>query len=146
MSGSLLKRSALWRFIGNLRVIPNGCWEWTAAVNGSGYGSFDRQMAHRWVYAHFYGSIAGGLDVDHLCRNRLCCNPAHLEAVTRSRNVNRAVTDICRNGHTRTVTNTRIWMTGRGKTGRYCLDCRAMHGRRDRRSKPITEAELHHGA
>lgn len=46
-------------------------------------------LAHRVAYELWFGPIPAGLDIDHLCRNRRCCNPAHLDAVTRSVNLRR---------------------------------------------------------
>jgi HNH endonuclease len=60
---------------------------------GNGYGMITvggvRWAAHRYSYTQLVGPIPEGLDLDHLCRNRPCCNPAHLEPVTRSENLKR---------------------------------------------------------
>lgn len=70
-----------------------GCWNFTGSVSKDGYGrrSFDGKMttAHRSVYEQLRGPIPDGLDLDHLCRNRRCVNPDHLEPVTRRVNVMR---------------------------------------------------------
>jgi hypothetical protein len=62
------------------------CWEWTAGRNGHGYGAAyweGRQvMAHRLSWTVLVGDIPEGMTLDHLCRNRVCVNPAHLEIVT----------------------------------------------------------------
>ena len=72
---------------------PDGCWQWTAATNGRGYGQIwiapKYMVAHRVAYKLFVGPVPEGLDLDHLCRNRGCVNPEHLEPVTRRENVRR---------------------------------------------------------
>lgn len=65
------------------------CWVWTGGVNQSGYGRFvTRQRvlkyAHRWCYEHLVGPIPETLD--HLCKNRACVNPDHLEPVSQREN------------------------------------------------------------
>jgi hypothetical protein len=106
------------------------CWEWTARVDRYGYGRFrlDRKMelAHRVAYRIFVGDIPEGLTVDHLCRNRKCVNPAHLEAVSRKDNTLRGVgptavnagKDVCASGHPFNADNTYFRPTGN-------RDCRA---------------------
>ncbi len=75
-----------------------GCWNWTAAIDPTtGYGKFhvapgETANAHRYGYQLLAGDIAEGLDLDHLCRNRACVNPAHLEPVTRQTNLLRGDT------------------------------------------------------
>ena len=70
------------------------CWLWTDAPNGAGYGTFKvgdvSEMAHRYVMILAGYSLTAGLTIDHLCRVRLCVNPAHLEEVTYGENLRRA--------------------------------------------------------
>jgi hypothetical protein len=71
-----------------------GCHEWTASKDRYGYGRFGfngkQPSAHRWAYERVNGTIPEGLVIDHLCRNRGCVNPDHLEAVEQVENMRRA--------------------------------------------------------
>lgn len=65
----------------------SGCWIWTAGVHGKGYGGYAithdcKEYAHRFAYKFFFGPIPKHLQCNHLCRNKRCVNPAHLEITT----------------------------------------------------------------
>jgi hypothetical protein len=70
-----------------------GCWQWTGAKNGDGYGSFaegskgKHHPAHRFSYELTVGPIPDGMQIDHRCRNRSCVNPSHLRPVTHKQNM-----------------------------------------------------------
>lgn len=91
MSDWKLTREPMERFIDSIEVLSNGCWQWTRSLGVYGYGIFGiRQTvfpAHRFSYLVYKGEIPDKLVLDHLCRNKGCVNPDHLEAVTDRVNV-----------------------------------------------------------
>lgn len=70
-----------------------GCWVWQRGKSSCGYGVLVLEgkgvLAHRVFYERKYGAIPTGLDIDHLCRNRACVNPDHMEPVSRAINTRR---------------------------------------------------------
>lgn len=116
------------RFWDKVSVAGSGCWEWTASTRNGGYGQFwlspRLRSSHRVAYEALVGPIPPGLQIDHLCRNRGCCNPDHLELVTQSENARRGIPGQrsvqCKNGHPWSEGNT--YTCPRGK--RHCRTCR----------------------
>lgn len=108
------------------------CWRWASTVNHQGYGMFPVYgryvMAHRYAYESTNGPIPDGLTIDHLCMNKGCVNPSHLEAVTMIENVHRAnlaygrgiAVTHCPKGHEYTPENTYVEPKG----SRSCRECR----------------------
>lgn len=128
---------------------PEDCWEWQGPISSPGYAVLNLGKRHvpegvrPWVYAHRYswefymGPIPEGLQVDHVCFNKRCVNPNHLDPVTPRENTRRAkhlalatqaqnfahlaFRTHCPNGHELTVENT--WYRGDSKTKR-CRTCK----------------------
>lgn len=113
----------------------SGCLLWTGSLSGGGYGQFGvaglMYSSHRWMFERAYGPLPDGHCVDHLCRNRRCVRPSHLEVVTWAENVRRGLapqitSDLaasrthCRRGHALTPEN--LYVAGKSRRG--CLTCR----------------------
>jgi HNH endonuclease len=109
-----------------------GCWNWRLSLNWQGYGRASRSrgstIAHRVAYEAFRGPVPAGLQLDHLCRNRACCNPDHLEPVTSRENTARSPValcavngrkETCHMGHLLDGENLYLW-----RGSRHCHTCR----------------------
>jgi hypothetical protein len=115
---------------------PNsGCWLWHGATHSGGYGMMivgrRATYAHRLSYEALVGAIPDGLVIDHLCRQRCCVNPTHLEPVTQFINNRRGVSPIaanmnrteCVNGHELVGDNVKIRVLKNGNRTRMCVAC-----------------------
>jgi hypothetical protein len=113
----------------------SGCWVWCGSRYGNGYGrirgaGLNGALAHRVAWELWRGPIPDGLVIDHLCKNRECVNPDHLEPVTQRENVMRsdslwaeqAKRTHCPDGHSYDEANTAV-----RNGSRHCRECRKRH-------------------
>lgn len=116
----------------------SGCWIYLGAQSRDGYGRLrvggSRVFVHRFVWELLRGPVVNDLQLDHLCRVRLCCNPLHLEPVTLQENRRRQALAIisCVHGHAYTQGNTYIKPNG-SRTCRTCMRARGREYERRRR-------------
>ncbi len=120
------------KFMSNVEKTES-CWIWKGSKTNGGYGTFytgKTILTHRYSYEMFNGKIPEGLQIDHLCRNRICCNPEHLEVVTPLENSRRGLSGLhgnyhntyktqCTNGHEFSPENTYTRPNGK----RNCRVC-----------------------
>lgn len=118
------------------------CWISDRAGNGRGYTKLAIQgrfwYTHRLAYTLWVGDIPDGLVIDHLCRNRACCNPEHLEPVTTRDNLLRGETSAareaaqthCKRGHLLAGAN--LYRRPDGSSKRECRNCRNSARRRSK--------------
>jgi hypothetical protein len=133
------------RFERHVRKAETGCWEWTGHHQSNGYatlglkdpdGKWRPNLAHRIAFELYRGPISAGLVIDHLCRNRGCVNPEHLEVVTMGENLRRgdgpngqhARATHCPQGHPYEGANLR-WRRG----WRECVICSRIGAREAQR-------------
>lgn len=141
--------SRFWTKVAPLETI-SGCWNWMGAKDQKGYGQIRDESgrtvrAYRWAYEHLVDAIPDGLQIDHLCRNRGCVNPAHLEPVTARVNILRgngltaqeARRTHCPRGHPYSGDNLHMRPNG----SRRCRACHRLEQRRYASVKALTETQ-----
>lgn len=135
--------SAALRLLAKAKADPvTECWVWTGSKTPGGYGSIGMgslvdgtrglQPAHRVAYEVFVGPIPTGYQIDHLCRNRACIYPNHLQPVTQAENIRRgeggafwAAKTHCPHGHAYSPENTYV-----RHGSRFCRECQRIAARR----------------
>lgn len=135
MKRALITPGSVERFWAKVKLVGE-CWEWTGAKVGRGYGHFTQGgadkmiLAHRWSYEYMVAAIPVGLEIDHLCRNKACVRPDHLEPVPHAENIARNPNAVnhrrpthCPDGHEYSQGNTRVDKRGR----RSCRACGRKH-------------------
>jgi hypothetical protein len=151
MAPQMIRNDDLSRFWSKVDKRGDGeCWPWTGALTHDGYGRFRTKTSHEIssvvAYRLLIGPIPEGMQVDHVfargCTRRDCVNPAHLEAVTVSVNIQRSAPGRrthCPRGHEYTPENT-SYTSG---TGRTCVICNRERNRRARarRNAALAEAD-----
>ncbi len=151
---SRYKMPAKQRFETHIKKLNCGCWEWTGKIaKDTGYGhhvtccnaKHKHHLAHRYSYELYVGKIPEGLCIDHLCRNRKCVNPQHLEPVTMRENILRgnSIAAInskkthCHKNHKLSGRNLYITPDGR----RQCKKCSAIREYNRRHRKELQNPE-----
>ncbi len=136
-------------FLAQLERGGEGCWVWRGSKDRAGYGRIsharENALVHRLAYELLVGPIPDGLTLDHLCRNRACYNPEHLEPVTNKENVLRGVSPSaqhakkthCPRGHPYAGDN--LYVARRGNRGcRTCQRARYLELYSKKESNPWT--------
>lgn len=135
------------RFWAKVRVnADTDCWMWQRSLNPNGYGQFrvdpvpaGPRGAHRVAYLALVGDVPDGMQLDHLCRVRACCNPAHLEPVSNRENSLRSPLrggkSHCIRGHELSGPNVRLQTRGAFRRRECRLCARLRHSAEYRATK-----------
>ena len=147
LKGRFSSAPILDRLMCKMTIKSNGCWEWTASLDSCGYGHIffagKLRKAHRVAYELLKTPIPEGYEIDHLCRNRRCINPEHMEIVSHAENMRRSpsfekrrLAKRCKRGHS--LSDAFINKTKSG-ISRQCRQCTYLRKREARIRRPRKE-------
>lgn len=140
-----IRISVIERFLNKIKILDSGCWKWISTITNQGYGQFwfngKQRSSHRFIYKYYHGEVNSSLVLDHLCRNRKCVNPEHLEQVSIKENILRgngfAALNIkkthCKNGHEFIDNNTHLDSNGH----RRCKFCNKIRQQQFQKRKKL---------
>jgi hypothetical protein len=136
------------RWYPRIRLTEGGCWRWTGCRDVAGYSRVNvnrsPRLLHRLMFESLCGPIREGLELDHVCRNRWCVNPEHLDPVTTQENLRRSFEATghpngrkthCPKGHPYSEENTHL----RPQGWRTCRECSRHRPKRKSRRRPRCE-------
>jgi hypothetical protein len=148
MAYRLISENRFARFMSLVEVdAETNCWNWVGCKTKGGYGASAlngiKMVAHRAMWRLLRGELPDGLDLDHLCRNRSCINPDHLEPVTRSENLKRGFEARgCKNGHSYNDRDFDLVKRSDGSVERRCKICHRERNRRAKHNRRLREGRV----
>jgi hypothetical protein len=135
--GNTHDRPLIQRFLEFVEIDPNSCWRWTGVtghhrnkIHPDFHVGGKKVSASRWAYQYFNGELIKGCHVHHICRNRRCVNPDHLQLLTTKEHGKTFIhspilVTHCKRGHVFDESNT-LYETGKRGIHRHCRKCQSL--------------------